>query len=656
MTRPREGRTGRPPRPAGQQAATATRPRRSLSYAEYLRRPVGRVPQPVRQPPRHPRETPQPRRTLTPNRKAAPARSAKPKPEAKSTPKLRVVAPPWTPSPAVTRRRLLALLVVLLLLFVGVGVRLVDLQAVGRERYSALGANQRVRTIPLPAERGSIFDRSGQDLAVSVPHQTVWADPRVIPDPAGYAAQLTPIVGADEAKLRDALSQRDKAFVYVARKVDDATVAEVKRLKLPGVDFVPESKREYPNGTLAGPLLGFVGTDNTGLGGLETQFEGQLTGHPGELVVELDPQGRELPDGEQQVEPARRGSDLVLTIDDSLQYSVEQALVEGVTEAKASGGTSIVMDVQTGDILAMASVDGATRDRKAQPAGPDALNRAVTHVYPPGSTNKVITVAGALEDGAATPDSWFDTPQSMSIGGTEYRDEGESHPAAMTVADIVRNSSNTGTIQIARRLGEERFDAYLRAFGFGARTSLQFPGESNGTILPLAEYSDTSMASMPTGNGIAVTAMQMLDVFTTIANGGSTRPPRLVAATIDPDGVRHDQPPLASERVVSPETAAAVRAMLETVVQSGTGKKAAIEGFRVAGKTGTARKPPYTGEYVASFAGFAPADAPRLAAIVVIDEPQTEYYAGQVAAPLFARIMELALHLEQVPPSGGPVP
>ena len=541
-------------------------------------------------------------------------------------------------------------------MFLAVGARLVDLQAIGRDRYAQLGLDQRVRKVQLAAERGSVFDRNGHDLAASVPQQTVWANPRVVTDPAAYAAQLAPIVGGDEASLRDRLSQHDKGFVYVARKVDSAAAMKVKALALRGVDFVPESKRFYPDGSLAGPLLGFVGTDNSGLGGLEAQYNGQLAGKRGELQVELDPQGRQLPGGEKRVAESQRGSDLMLTIDQGLQYQSEQVLADEVGKANAKGGMAIVLDVATGDIRAMANVEGATPDHPPRPAPADQRNRPVVDVYEPGSTNKVITVAGALQDGVVGADTWFQTPGQLTIGGTNYTDA-DSHPGSMTVHDIVRESSNVGTIQIARKLGKDRFDAYLRAFGFGQPTGLGFPGEANGLVLPLSQYNDTSLASMPIGNGLAVTAMQMLDVYTTIANGGATRPPRLVAATLGKDGTRHDEPMPETRQVVSPATSATMRSMLQDVVASGTGTQAQIPGYDVAGKTGTARKPPYDKppyKYVASFAGFAPAGSPRLAAIVVLDEPQGNYFGGQVAAPAFARIMEYALRLERVPPSATP--
>ena len=550
-----------------------------------------------------------------------------------------------------------------MLAFAAIGVRLVDVQGLSRSQYSRLGLDQRLRTMELAAERGSIFDRNGSDLAVSVRQQTVWADPRVIDDPIGYAAELAPVVGVDENDLRIKLGQRDKAFVYVARKVDDETADRVRALNLPGIDLVPESERFYPSNALAGPVLGFVGTDNNGLGGLESAYEDTLTGRPGEIVVESDPQGREIPNGERRVVESERGSDLVLTIDQSLQYEAEQALIQGVTAAKAKGGMAIVVDVQTGDVLAMANVEGATAEQPARPAPPSTPNRPVTDVYEPGSTNKVITVSGALEEGNVTTGTWFQVPAELVYEddqtGRHVFEDVAPHPTAMTVADILRESSNVGTILIGRTLGKERFDNYLRGFGFGAPTSLGFPGESPGILLPVTDYNDTSMASMPIGNGIAVTAMQMLNVYTAIANNGESQPPRLVAATIGPDGTRHEAPAPESHQIVSPETAAAMRLLLESVVTGGSGENAAIPGYRVAGKTGTARKPPYEQppyKYVASFAGFAPVESPRLSAIVVLDEPRTSYYGGDVAAPIFSRIMQYALRLERVPPAAAAPP
>ncbi|MEX2254754.1 MAG: penicillin-binding protein 2 [Acidimicrobiia bacterium] len=549
------------------------------------------------------------------------------------------------------RARLLAILAVVVVVYGALGLRLVELQAGEGGHYQRLGLDQRVQTVELPAERGGIFDRNGNDLAVSVGRSSVWADPRLISDPDAYAAQLAPIVGADPVELAARIGQKNRSFVYVARQVEDDVVKKVRALQLDGIDLVGETKRYYPSGVLAASVLGFVGIDNNGLGGLESGHEATLAGKPGEQRVERDPQGRELPEGVRRGRAPERGTDLVLTIDQSLQYEVERVLTDEVTKTRSKGGTAVLADVRTGDVLAMATVDGATDATPAGPAASTSPNRPVTDVFEPGSTNKVVTIAAALEAGLVSPSTVLQVPGRLVVDGQEFEDV-HSHAAAMTVADIVRMSSNVGTILIARMLGNERFDAALRSFGFGTGTGLGLPGEAEGLLLPVDQYNDTSLASMPVGNGIAVTAMQMLDVYLTLANDGVARTPRLVAATVDGEGRRRPEPLGATHRVVSSGTAAAMRTMLESVVADGTGTNAQINGYRVAGKTGTARKPPYEKppyKYVTSFAGFAPADSPRLAAIVVLDEPQVDATGGAAAAPTFARIMQYALAVDRVP-------
>jgi cell division protein FtsI (penicillin-binding protein 3) len=559
----------------------------------------------------------------------------------------------WQPSPGSTRRRLIAILVLVGLVFGVLALRVADVQTRSREHFRALGEDQRHRTIALAAERGGIFDRNGYDLALSLDRQTIWADPRVITHPAEYAAAIAPIVGVDEVQLRVRLSQPNTAFAYIARKVEPEVAAAVRDLDLVGVGFAPESKRYYPAGELAAPVLGFVGLDNEGLSGLEQALDGTLAGRPGELTVERDPTGTDLPGTERTVHAARRGVDLVLTIDRSIQYEAERALVEQVEAVDAKGGMAVVMDVHTGDILAMATVDGETADAPARPAPSTQRNRPVTDVFEPGSTNKVVTISAALEAGLVTPETEFAVPLAIKVDGQKFEDV-EAHGPVLTVADIIRESSNVGTILIARQLGSERFDAALRNFGFGAATGLDFPGEAPGILLPLSQYNDTSLASMPVGNGLAVTALQMLDVYVTLANDGVARQPRLVAATIDAAGHRLDLPLGTTRRVVSPETAGTMRQLLAAVVADGTGTKAAVPGYSVGGKTGTARKPPYDTppyKYVSSFVGFAPVEAPRLAAIVVVDEPARQFFGGTVAAPVFSRIMQQALAVERVPGS-----
>ena len=543
----------------------------------------------------------------------------------------------------------------MVLAFGALGVRLFQLQARDQHQLTSLGEGQRLQTVQLAASRGTIFDRNGVDLAVSVPQTTITADPRLIKDPAGYAAVLAPVVGVDQTALENRLAAPNSAFAYVARKVDDPTAAKVRALGLTGILFVPESKRFYPSDRLAAPVLGFVGTDNNGLGGLEYLYESTLRGKAGRLQVERDPQGNAIPGGAHRVRASQRGQDLVLTIDRYLQFKTEQVLTEEVARAGAKGGMAILVDVRTGDVLSMATVGGVTDTEPARTAAATALSAPVATAYEPGSTNKVITMAAAIQEGVVEPTTEINNVgSSIRVGDKDYEDV-ESHQSTMTVADILRESSNVGTIKIAALLGKERFDRYLRAFGFGHTTTLGLPGESAGTLLALANYNDTSMGSMPIGSGISVTAMQMLDVYTTIANGGVARSPRIIAATLDADGKRHDDPLLPTHQVVSAETAAKVTAMLTGVVNSGTGVKAQVAGYTVAGKTGTARKAPYDTppyKYVASFVGFAPAENPRLAAIVVLDEPRGgSYFGGDVAAPAFSQIMQEALRVERVPPT-----
>lgn len=552
------------------------------------------------------------------------------------------------------------MLVVLALAFSAVGWRLVEVQALSSERFEALGREQRVRRVTLAAERGTIFDRDGNELALSVPQHTVWADPRVVADPAGYARQLAPLlagededVADEEEQLRSRLASEDAAFVYLERKVDDTTAGKVEALGLPGVRFVPESERHYPS-DLAASILGMVGVDNQGLSGLELRYEDVLSGEPGELVVERDPQGRDIPQGLRRYEPPVPGSDLLLTVDQGLQFEAERALVDAVEEYGAAAGRAVVMDVATGDVLAMANVTAGTDGERAAPDGRSGRNRAVTDVYEPGSTNKVITVSAAVEEGLVAPGTRLTVPDRLRVADHVFTDH-EPHPTEeWSVRRILVESSNVGAIKIGQMLGKARLDRYLRDFGFGQETGLGFPGESPGLLLEPDEWYPTSMGTVPIGNGLAVTALQMLEVFVTVANDGVWREPRLVREAVDDEGRRRDLPFGPTRRVVSEATAEQVRSMLTDVVAEGTGANASIPGYGVAGKTGTARKPldgrrGYGDEHVASFVGFAPAAEPRLAAIVVLDEP-TPIFGGVVAAPTFARIMRHALRLEGVAP------
>lgn len=546
----------------------------------------------------------------------------------------------------------------LIVAFLGVGARLVSLQVIAPEDHVARGEAQRMRTVELPAERGGIFDRNGAELALSVRQQTVWADPRLVTDAAAEAALLAPILEQDATELTERLAT-DGAFVYLARKVSDDVAARVDALGLASVGLLDESKRFAPAGSLARSLLGSVDLDNRGTSGLERQYEDVLVGAPGSLALERGPDGRTIAGGRQHLEPPDRGDDLVLTIDRSLQFEVERALGEQMIATNAGEGTAVVMDPRTGEILAMANL--RTPERGGDPE-PSRDNMAVTSVFEPGSVNKVVTLAAALEEGVFTTQDTLSVPDSLQVSIHRYSDSERHAPQQWSLGDILAKSSNVGTIKVAQELGAERVDEYLRRFGLGEHTGLGFPGESPGIMLDLDDWTGTSIGSIPIGSGVAVNALQMLDAFNVIANGGELVQPSLVRATIGTDGSERPVGKPDRRRVVSEETAASLRAMLANVVTNGTGTNAAIEGYTVAGKTGTAMKPDLQrggyerGAYLSSFAGFVPAEDPQLSAIVVLDEPRPVFYGGIVAAPVFADISRYALRQLRIPPPDAELP
>jgi cell division protein FtsI (penicillin-binding protein 3) len=549
---------------------------------------------------------------------------------------------------------LIVLLVVLSLAFGGIVARLTVLQAVDSSRYSQFGKSQRLHSVVLPAARGAIVDRNGAGLALSTQRRTVWANPQLVRDPVEAARALAPVLDMPEGVLRDRLTT-SAAFVYLDRKVEDAVADKVASLHLTGVSLLNEPKRVEPAAPLAAPVLGQVGLDEEGLSGLELQFQRELQGRPGQLVVERDPAGNDIASGIHELRAPVPGQQLMLTIDRSMQYETERVLSDQIRATHAKGGIAMVMDVQTGEIRAMANlVAGAG----GAPPGPSADNMAVTKVYEPGSVNKMITVAAGLEEGVITPSDTFVVPDNIKVADATFHDAEEHQTETMTVSDIVAESSNVGTIMVGRKLGKERIDRFLRGFGLANRTGLGFPGESAGLMPELKNWSGTSMATVPVGQGVAVTALQMLVAYNAIANDGVYVGPSLVKQVVDAKGHVHDAPPASSRRIVTSATAKDVTGMLEQVVKSGTGTAARVQGFTVAGKTGTAQKPRdgyrgyKEGAYVATFVGFLPAGAPRLSAIVVLDEP-TPIFGGLVSAPVFSQLGSYGVRVFGVPPDGG---
>jgi cell division protein FtsI (penicillin-binding protein 3) len=436
--------------------------------------------------------------------------------------------------------------------------RLADVQGVSAERYAVFGENQRLESRVLPADRGSILDRNGAELAISLRRRTVCADPSLVTDPAAAARALAPVLDLDEDELFSQLTA-DTEFVYLSRKVEDDVAAAVGKLAIQGVFMQEEPTRFLPSGTLAAPVLGEVGDDAVGLSGLELQYDTRLTGKAGELLVEKDIGGRDIAAGTRQLEPPQRGDNLVLTIDQAMQYETERVLGEQVVTSKAKGGIAIVMDPRTGDILALANLEAAAA---GAPPTPSFDNMAVTRVYEPGSVNKVVTIAGAVEEGIVEGDTRLSVPDRYKVADVVFKDDENHEPGYWSVDEIMAESSNVGTIMIGQRLGKDRINHYLDEFGLVEQTALDFPGESGGILPAPEDWSGTSIATVPIGQGVAVTALQMLGAYNTIANGGTYMAPRLVRGTVDASGELHEAEVQKGHRVVSQDTAAAVTRML----------------------------------------------------------------------------------------------
>jgi cell division protein FtsI (penicillin-binding protein 3) len=557
-----------------------------------------------------------------------------------------------------SRRRLLALLILSVLAFLAISGRLVVLQVFDAGSLDQAAARQRLTVIDLPATRGRIFDRNLNDLALSVPARAVWADPRLVKDKPRTAARLARALGVKKATLARRLASKGR-FVYLARRIPKVRGDVVQRLNLPGVFVVADVARRYPSGTVAAQVLGFVDIEGHGQAGIEQQYDGLLRGHPGKIQLERDPQGRAIPQGRRSLEPAEPGTDLVLTIDQHLQYVTEQALYRAVREHKAKAGSVVVMSPRSGEVLAMANMPTFDPNRIAASKPEARKNRAIADVFEPGSTNKTITAAAALQHGTVTPNTETIVPDNIPLCPEKtFRDSHSHAPELMTFADIVAKSSNVGTIMAARDLGRDRLYKAEVDFGYGRRSGVDLPGEAPGILRPAQSWYCTDLGTNAIGQGVAVTVLQMASVYATVANQGVLRAPTLLRGTVDARGrvAKADRRP--GRRVLSARTAKAMSRILEGVVmEGGTGTQAAMEEWRVAGKTGTARKPDTRrggyrpGAYVGSFIGFAPAEKPAVVVAVVIDEPTRGYYGGSVAAPVFREVTATALRRLGVVPT-----
>jgi cell division protein FtsI (penicillin-binding protein 3) len=548
-----------------------------------------------------------------------------------------------TPNPARLVDRRVGLLFALFLVLLGLaGLRATWIGTVRAGDLADRAVSQQIEDLTVNARRGTITDRNGIELAVSEDSVTVFAHPIMIDDPGKVAARLAPLVGRTESDLLEQLSDKDSTFVYLRRKMDATLGQRIEELGIEGIGTVVEPKRTYPQGHLASQVLGMVGTENTGLSGLEYSRDDLLHGKDGKRRLVKDALGE--PISMVEVERSEPGEDLKLTLDARIQERTEAVLAEVGQTYTPEGATAVVMDPRSGAILALANwprVDANNPDGAPEYA---RRNRAIQANYEPGSTFKAFTVAGAIEEGLVTPETTLSVPPFIQVAN---RTVGEAHDGGggtLSVADILARSSNVGSVMVGLKLGAERFDRWVRRFGFGKPTGVDLPGEEGGIMLRPENYSGSSMGNMPIGQGIAVTPMQMASAYSAIANNGVMRRPYIIEG---------NQPP--PKRVLSRRTAGEVASMLEGVLAAGgTAEEASVDGYTLAGKTGTAEKAIKGGysktDFIPSFIGFAPAKNPRLLVAVMVDTPRGDIYGGTVAAPAFERIVEFALPYLKIPP------
>jgi cell division protein FtsI (penicillin-binding protein 3) len=556
--------------------------------------------------------------------------------------------PEEPPVNRLVNRRIRLFLAVLVLAFAGLLLRATWLQSVRAESLSSMGRTQHRESVTIQAGRGTIFDRSGLELALGEPAITVYANPMQIANPRRAALAVERTLGVNADKIFPSLADRTHGFVYVERQADPARAAALQRLKLPGFGFYPEERRNYPQGSVAAQILGFVGTDGSGLSGLEFQFNRVLAGRPGKETIVKDPSGQVI--DVQGERPEVPGRDVYLTLDHSIQANAEEVLRETVRKWSAKSASAIVLDPRTGAILAMAVQPGYDANRFTSAPVDLQRNRTVTDTYEPGSTYKLITVAGALSERIVRPTTRFTLPYSLHVADRVIHDAEDRGTVNYSVAQILAHSSNIGAIKLAQLLGRTRLSSWITKFGFGRTTGIDFPGESPGIVLPPDKWSGSTIGNVPIGQGIAVTPVQMAAAYAAIANRGVWSRPHLVDHVAG--GAR---PSLNRRRLVSPQIANQLMMMLKDVVAEGTGQYAAMPGYQVAGKTGTAQKPDShggyaTGRYVASFVGIVPASRPRFVILVAVDEPRGAIWGGTVAAPAFQQIARFDLQYLEVPP------
>jgi len=547
--------------------------------------------------------------------------------------------------------RLLYLAAFLAFWFVVICLRLVWVQVICYGDFTGKASRQQQRSMDVSAVRGNIYDRNGNELAMTVTVDSVFAVPSEIPDIHSVSQMMARILGSDASELEHRMSGAHQ-FAWVARKIDPAAAARIRALNLKGIYFQKESKRFYPKREMAAQVLGSVGMDDEGLTGLEREYQPKMAGKPGKLLISMDAKKRWLGRVEKKPEP---GENLVLTVDEKIQYIAERELDKAMADSHAEAGTIIVENPHTGEILALANRP-TFNPNFLRAADPKSLkNRAVSDIYEPGSTFKIVTLAAALEEKITNPDEVVDCQNgSIVLNGLKIHDH-KSY-GDLTVAQVLEHSSDVGAIKIALRLGEERLDRYIRNFGFGSQSGIELPYETRGMTKPVTRWSKVSIGAISMGQEIGVSPVQLVSMVSTIANDGVYVPPRIVAGVTPPRSTQQliAFHPALGRRVISTLTAAQMKSMMEGVVLRGTGMRAILDGYSSAGKTGTAQKIDESGRYshqkhIASFAGFAPINTPAITVLVVLDTPQGPQDGGIVAAPVFSRVAQQVLGYLNVP-------
>jgi cell division protein FtsI/penicillin-binding protein 2 len=551
---------------------------------------------------------------------------------------------------AVVQRRVGLLFGLFFLLLVLAAMRTLYLGGPHAGALRRAARNQQLTNETVPAERGTITDRNGVALAISEPAQELTADPYLIRQPLQAAQRLAPLLGLTQEQVLAKLGEHS-GFVYLAHALPYKSARQVLALKIPGVQGTPVMRRVYPRETLAAQVLGIVGTEGKGLSGLEYSRNSLLAGHAGERRVVSDAIGQPISIAE--THPEQPGASIGLTLDANVQQRAEDVLNAAGKVFHPKDATAIVMDPNTGAILAMANWPQVNANHPGASPTEALQNRAVSFDYEPGSTFKAVTVSGALQEKLVTPETGFEIPDQIQVADRTIHDDTEHPGESLTTSQILAQSSNVGAIKIGLLEGKRKFNSWVHRFGFGSATGVDLPGDEGGATLRLSQYSGSSMGNLPIGQGELVTPIQMATAYSAIANGGVLRPPHIIARV-----GAHTVPTPAGRRVVSPTTASELRTMLKGVLApGGTASEVTVPGYELAGKTGTASKiDPKTGEYsksayVASFVGFAPASNPKLLCAVIIDEPQTgSIFGGVVAAPAFGQIIGFALPYLGIPP------